>query len=172
MTPLPGALGGTDLVAWRLETTRHFRTWQTAEGAFLVGGRWSSAGHRVLYTSLDPSTAIVEVGVHKGLHTLDTVPHTLLEIEIPDPSLVHVVRLTSIPNPNWLRPGMPSAGQQAFGDKLLSAHPLVLIPGVVSTHSWNLLIDASAALGTFKLRNSEAFALDPRLNPASGSGRA
>ena len=110
--------------------------------------------------------------MHKGLHTLDTVPHTLLEIEIPDPSLVHVVRLTSIPNPNWLRPGMPSAGQQAFGDKLLSAHPLVLIPGVVSTHSWNLLIDASAALGTFKLRNSEAFALDPRLNPASGSGRA
>lgn len=171
MTPLPGALGGTDLVAWRLETARHFLSWQTAEGAFLVGGRWSSAGHRVLYTSLDPATAIVEVGVHKGFHTLDTVPHMLLELEIPEPALVHIVTVASIPNPDWLRPGTPSAGQQAFGDKLLGAHPLVLVPSVVSTHSWNLLIDPNAASGVFKLRGSEAFALDPRLNPAFGSGR-
>ena len=55
------------LVTWRLETSRHFATWQTAEGAFLFGGRWSSPNRRVLYTSLDPSTAILEVTVHKGL---------------------------------------------------------------------------------------------------------
>ena len=82
--------------------------------------------------------------------------------EIPDPALVHIVTAASIPNLNWLRPGMPGAGQQSFGDQLLGAHPLVLMPSVVSTHSWNLLIDANATSGIFKLRKSEAFALDPR----------
>ena len=167
MTPLPAALGGTGLVAWRLETTRHFSTWHTAQGAFLVGGRWSSAGHRVIYTSLDPSTAIIEVGVHKGLDTLDTVPHTLLEIAIGDPAQVHVVDLAAIPNPQWLQPGVVSAAQQAFGDMLLAAHPLVVLPSVVSSHSWNLLIDVARAVKFFKLLGSEHFALDPRLNPRS-----
>lgn len=165
MTPLPGALGGREGVAWRIETTRHFPGWQTAEGAFRAGGRWSSAGARVLYTAIDPSTAILEVAVHKGLHSLDRVPHTLLEIGIVDPAAVHVVEPASIPDPDWLRPGTVSAGQQAFGDALLAAHPLVLIPSVVSTHSWNLLIEVSAGRGLFSLRRSEPFALDPRLNP-------
>ena len=66
-----------------------------------------------------------------------------------------------------MRPGTVSATQQAFGDAFLKAHPLVLIPSVVSTHSWDLLIDVSSAVGLFKLRQSEAFALDPRLHSAS-----
>ena len=166
MTPLPAALGGTGLVAWRLETTKHFATWQTAQGAFLVGGRWSSTGRRVIYTSFDPSTAIVEVGVHKGFDTLDKVPHTLLEIEIADPAHVHVVDPATIPDPHWLHPGAVSAAQQAFGDALLAVNPVVVLPSVVSSHSWNLLIDVAAAAGLFNLRRSEPFALDPRLNPA------
>ncbi len=165
MTPLPGALGGRELVAWRIETARHFPVWQTAEGAFRVGGRWSSAGARVLYTAIDPATAILEVAVHKGLRSLDTVPHTLLEIGIVDLAQVHVVDTASIPDPNWLRPGTVSGRQQAFGDALLATHPMVLMPSVVSTHSWNLLIEVSAAKGLFRLRSSEPFALDPRLNP-------
>lgn len=157
-------MGGTELIAWRLETSKHLPTWQTAEGAFLVGGRWSSAGRRVLYTSIDPATAIVEVGVHKGFNTLDTVPHTLIEIEISDPARVYVIQPTALPNPSWLRPGTISAGQQTFGDGLLASNPLVVVPSVVSTHSWNLLIDVAGAAGLFSLRGSEAFALDPRLN--------
>lgn len=172
MTPLPAALGGAGLVAWRLETTKHFASWQTAQGAFLVGGRWSSAGRRVIYTSLDPSTAIVEVGVHKGFDTLDTVPHSLLEIEIADPTRVHVVDLAAIPNPHWLHPGAMSAGQQAFGDALLAIHPMIVLPSVVSSHSWNLLIDATTAAGMFKLRRSEPFAMDPRLNPVGTPRKA
>ena len=164
MTPLPGALGGLALRAWRLELTRHASTWASAEGAFRFGGRWSSAGRRVLYTAIDPATAIVEIGVHKGLHTLDSVPHTLLDISINDPSGVHVMDGGTIPNPNWLCPGTVGRGQQMFGDALLTTYPLVLVPSVVSTHSWNLLIDVLGGDGLFRLRHSEAFALDPRLN--------
>ena len=154
------------LVTWRLETSRHFATWQTAEGAFLFGGRWSSPNRRVLYTSLDPSTAILEVAVHKGLRTLDAVAHTLVQIEVVRPKRVFKLDPTDVPNVNWLRPGTVSKDQQLFGDALLKAHALVMIPSVVSTHSWNLLIDVDAAAGQFKLVTSEAFALDPRLNPA------
>ena len=106
------------------------------------------------------------MAVHKGLRTLDTVPHALLEIGIPNPARVHVVGPASVPNPNWLHPGAVSAGQQAFGDGLLAAHPLVVVPSVVSSHSWNLLIDVASASGLFTLRHSEPFALDPRLHPA------
>ena len=135
---------------------------------------WSSAGKRILYTSLDPATAILEVGVHKGLATLDAVAHTLLHIEILEPARVFKVEHAHVPNPHWLRPGTVSKAQQAFGDALLAAHGLVLMPSVVSTHSWNLLINVEAVVETggeagakfFKLRGYEAFALDPRLNPA------
>ena len=154
------------LVTWRLETTKHFATWQKAEGAFLFGGRWSSSNKRVLYTSLNPSTAILEVAVHKGLRTLDAVAHTLIQVEVVRPKRVFKLDPAIVPNPHWLRPGTVSKDQQLFGDALLKAHALVLIPSVVSTHSWNLLIDVDAAKGQFKLVYSEAFALDPRLSPA------
>ena len=133
----------------------------------LFGWRWSwrSAGKRILYTSLDPATAILEVGVHKGLATLDAVAHTLLHIEILEPARVFRVNHANVPNPNWLRPGTVSRAQQAFGDALLATHAMVLMPSVVSTHSWNLLIDVQADAKFFKLQGSEAFALDPRLNP-------
>ncbi|KAF1048795.1 RES family NAD+ phosphorylase [Xylophilus sp.] len=167
MTPLPAALGGgSGLAAWRLEQARHAPAWNTAEGAYRVGGRWSSPGRRVLYASLDPATTIVEVAVHKGFDTLDTVAHALLRLEV-DPWGVHVVQPDAIPNPHWLHPGTVSRGQQRFGDALLDAHPIAVVPSVVSARSWNLLIRVDAAAGRFSLALQEPFALDTRL-AASG----
>lgn len=170
MTPLPWA--GSALTVWRLEREKHFATWRSGEGAFQVGGRWSSSGRRALYTSLDPATAILEVAVHKGFDILDTDPHRLLRLEIKDsPTTIKVVRPEDVPNPNWLRPGALSPNQQAFGDALLQAHGLVIFPSAVSTHSWNLIIDVAAGAGCFELASEERFALDTRLaaRPKSGS---
>jgi RES domain-containing protein len=97
----------------------------------------------IVYCSIDPATAILEVAVHKGFKALDTVPHVLTSVVIAEPAAVHVVPPGVVPNANWLRPGVPGAGQQAFGDGLLSAYPFVLIPSAVSTHSWNLLFDTT-----------------------------
>jgi RES domain-containing protein len=80
------------------------------------------------------------------------------------------VNAGDVPNPNWLRPGIPSAGQQAFGDDLLRTHPFVLIPSVVSTHSWNLLFTPMVAKGFYDIIQQETFALDTRLHP-SPTGR-
>lgn len=66
----------------------------------------------------------------------------------------------------WLRPGIPGAEQQAFGDALLARHKFVVIPSAVSTRSWNLIFVAATAAGAYAVRSQEPFALDPRLHRA------
>ena len=165
MTPLPPPLGGSELVAWRLDKAVHGAIWDSGEGAYRHGGRWNSRGVRAVYCSIDPSTAILEVAVHTGFRALDTVPHVLTAVTITEHASVHVADPASIPNPNWLRPGIPSAGQQAFGDDLLTRYKFILIPSAVSTHSWNLIFVGASAAGAYVSRLQEAFALDTRLHP-------
>ncbi|WP_428486986.1 RES family NAD+ phosphorylase [Rhodopila sp.] len=167
MTPLPAPLGSGPLTAWRLDDARHAESWNSGEGAFRVGGRWNSKGTRAVYCSVDPSTAILEVAVHKGFRTLDTVPHVLTSLTIADPNSVHVVDPARVPNPNWLQSGIPGAGQQAFGTALLARHVIILMPSAVSTLSWNLIFDGVSAEGWYALASQNAFALDTRLHPPS-----
>lgn len=167
MTPLPAGLGGADFVVWRLDQASHAATWDSGEGAYRVGGRWNSRGVRAVYCSVDPSTAILEVAVHKGFKALDTIAHVMTAAVINDLADVHVIDPAAVPNPNWLRPGIPSAGQQAFGDHILRQYGFVVIPSAVSQHSWNLIFDASGAKGRYHLKLQEAFALDTRLHPPS-----
>jgi RES domain-containing protein len=171
LTPLPAALikgaRPTTFFAWRLERSEFVGSWDQGIGAEKVGGRWSPRGRRVIYASIDPATTILEVAVHKGFATLDVVPHTLLCIEIPKTSKLHVVQPADIPNHRWLTSGSISAGQQDFGAQLLDKFPLILIPSVVSTRSWNLIIDVSSAIGLFNLHSTEPFGLDTRLNPVT-----
>jgi len=165
MTPLPAKLGGTVLVAWRLDQARFATTWNTVEGAYRFGGRWNSRGIRAVYCSIDPACAILEVAVHKGFKALDTVPHVLTAIDIADVTGVFVAEPAMVPNANWLRPGIPSAGQQEFGDVLLAEHKFIIIPSVVSTKSWNIVFVDAQAAGAYTVKSQEAFALDTRLYP-------
>ncbi len=167
MTPLPAGLGAGELIAWRLDAEPFAASWDSGEGAYRVGGRWNSRGVRAVYCALDPATAILEVAVHKGFKALDTVRHVLTALRIDAPGAVHVVLPEAVPNPNWLRPGIPSAGQQAFGDRLLAEHAFVVLPSAVSSHSWNMIFVAETAAGRYALHLQERFALDPRLHPVS-----
>jgi RES domain-containing protein len=165
VTPLPAALGGKELVAWRLDRAEFAPSWDSGEGAYRQGGRWNNKGIRAVYCALDPATAILEVAVHKGFAVLDTQPHVMTSMVIDAPEEVHVVQPDDVPNPNWLRPGIPSAGQRAFGDALLTRHKFVVIPSAVSSRSWNLVFVAGLAGDSYRLRAQERFALDTRLNP-------
>jgi RES domain-containing protein len=165
LTPLPPLLGSAELVAWRLDQATYRTSWDSGEGAYQFGGRWNSKGVRAVYCSLDPATAILEVAAHEGFKTLDTMPHVLTAMLITDPSRVQIVEPISVPNLNWLRPGIPSAGQQAFGDALLASRAFIVIPSAVSTHSWNVIFVAATATGSYSIRLQEDFALDTRLHP-------
>jgi RES domain-containing protein len=162
---LPPPLGDGSLTLWRLDAAIHAGTWNSGEGAFRAGGRWNSKGVRAVYAALDPATAILEVAVHKGVRVLDTVAHVMSAAILHEPRACHVVTAADVPNPNWLVPSIPSAGQQAFGDALLKAHAFVLVPSVVSSHSWNVVFDPDAATGLYGAVTQERFALDPRLHP-------
>ena len=103
--------------------------------------------------------------MHTGFRALDTVPHTVTAFEIANPGDVLVVNEFDVPNPNWLTPSIPSAGQQAFGDALLKANRFVAIRSAVSKHSWNVLFIPTQAAGGYVLKSQERFALDTRLHP-------
>ncbi|HZG27665.1 MAG TPA: RES domain-containing protein [Ensifer sp.] len=166
MMPLPGPLGSGKIIGWRLDHKRFSERWDSGEGAFLFGGRWNSKGNRVVYASLDPSTAILEVAVHKGFKALDTVPHVLTAFEISDPADVKSVSHADVPNLNWLHTAIPSAGQQHFGDTLTSGHLVFVIPSAVSSMAWNVVFNPQEAAGRYRLLHQQDFALDPRLHPA------
>lgn len=165
MTPLPPPLGGGEFVAWRIDEAEFALTWDSGEGAYQVGGRWNSRGIRAVYCAIDPAMAILEVAAHKGFRALDTTRHVLTSVAIHNHKVAHVVDPASIPNPNWLSPGTPGAGQKAFGDALLARHRFILIPSAVSTRSWNLVFVGGTATGDYALRTQEPFALDTRLHP-------
>ncbi|HBP4949340.1 RES family NAD+ phosphorylase [Pseudomonas aeruginosa] len=160
MNPLPWS-GSWN--AWRLDREVFKGTWDSGIGAQMVGGRWNPPGRHVVYASADPATAILEVAVHAGFDTLDTVPHVLTCFEVLDPTLIYVVQPEDVPNPLWLSSAPASPNQQTFADALLAEHPFVLIPSAVSKHSWNLLVSCDLAAGKYRLISQERFGLDTRL---------
>lgn len=161
MTVFPPQLAAP-LRAWRIDTARYAGSWDSGLGADGVGGRWNPKGVKAVYCSLDAATAIIEVAVHKGFRALDVVPHVSTVVEIADPANVHVVLPADIPNPNWLLPGIPSAGQQAFGATLMATHPFIAIPSSASRQSWNLIFNANRAGGLYRLAVQERLAIDTR----------
>lgn len=165
MTPLPRPLGTSEVFAWRVDQEAHAASWDSGIGAEIVGGRWNSVGVRTVYMSLDPSTAILEVAVHKTFPVLDTVPHVLSSLRVHDPADIRVVMPDEVPNPNWLVPGTPGHGQMAYGDSLLAGHPFVLLPSAVSSHSWNLVFHPASASGRYTHVLQERLRIDTRPNP-------
>lgn len=164
MIPLPGALGGARLLGWRLDRAIFSASWHSGIGAERSGGRWNSRGNAAVYASLDPSTAILEVAAHVRLRTLDVVPHVITGFAITDPTTVRVVKPDEIPHRRWLEPGIPSIEQQRFGDELLTTSPVIVLPSIVSSRSWNILLNPVAAKGLFVLEEQSNFVLDPRLH--------
>lgn len=165
MTPLPGVLGGQGLVAWRLDREKHAGSWESGEGAFQVGGRWNPAGVRAVYASLDPSTAILEVAVHKGFKVLDTQPHVMTAFRVADPSFVRVYQRSDIPDPDWLDPNVKSPDQRAWGKKQLEKEQIIVLPSAVSGDSWNLVFRPPFADDVLVDEKQKPFVLDPRLHP-------
>ncbi|SLN15821.1 RES domain protein [Roseovarius gaetbuli] len=168
MTPLPEALGGGGVWAHRLDRAKHAPTWSGGEGAFQAGGRWNPVGTRAVYCALDPSTAILEVAVHKGFRVLDTQPHVMTAFQVADPTRVKVFAPEDFPDLGWLDPGNATPERRAWGAEQLQTHGIIVIPSAVSRQSWNLIFLAPMVPETFQNLSQTPFVLDPRLNAARG----
>lgn len=122
MTPLPAALdAAATLVAWRIDAQRYAESWDSGVGAEALGGRWNPKGVKAVYCSIDPSTCLVETAVHRGFAVLDTHPHILTSLEVPDTTGVRVV----MPRRFRIRHGSTAesrAGISKVGEPLCSAN--------------------------------------------------
>ena len=176
MAPLPAALAAlrgetpAPMIAWRLDAERHAESWDSGQGAARFGGRWNPRGLRTVYASLDPATCVLEAAVHRGFAVLDSQPHTLtrLTLALTDdatPGGIRVVLPGELPNPAWLHHGVPSDGQQRWGELQLRQFGVLLLPSVVSRHSWNVVFAPDHAAGRWRMVGQQPLALDTRLNP-------
>ena len=103
------------LLGWQLDALAYASSWSSGAGAQKFGGRWHPKGMPSVHARFDAATAILEVAVHKSFPVVDTVTHVIACFRLFDANDVLVVTAANIPNPAWLQPGTPSAGQQAFG---------------------------------------------------------
>ena len=133
------------------------------EGAYRFGGRWSSPGTRVVYTSEHLSLAMLEYFAHLDP---DDPPKDLMLVtaEIPD-SVPQVTMAGEHLPKDWRRSPAP-AKLSAIGDDFVrSGRATVLVlPSVLAPTETNWLINpAHPGFRKIKVNSAERFVYDARL---------
>ena len=110
------------------------------EGAYRYGGRWSSPGTRLCYTSEHQSLALLEYFVHLDK---DDPPSDLViaTAEVPDDLEGERIEPADLPR-NWREAAAP-AQLARFGDRFArrGEHCLLVVPSVVAPAENNVLIN-------------------------------
>lgn len=125
---------------YRVLRKRYARSPFDGEGAYRYGGRWSSPGTRLSYTSEHQSLAMLEYFVH--LDTEDAPADLVLAIaEVPDDLTRESIEPANLP-PNWRKAAAPQELAR-FGDEFVrrGKHCLLLVPSVLAPKEKNCLIN-------------------------------
>jgi len=144
---------------WRLARRTHAAL--DGEGGRRFGGRWNSAGRRLLYTSSHLSLAALEALVH---FDADEVPEDLqaFAIEIPDALATEQVTTAILPI-GW---GRQEFATRALGDEWLTAArtPVLVVPSAIIPEETNVLVNpAHPATHGVVVVARRRFVYDPRL---------
>jgi RES domain-containing protein len=110
------------------------------EGAYLYGGRWSSPGTRLAYTSEHQSLAMLEYFVH--LDPGDAPPDlVLVTAELPNDLPARVVAVDELPS-SWRRSPAP-AELARIGDEFAAEakHCVLVVPSALAPHENNWLLN-------------------------------
>lgn len=132
------------------------------EGAYRYGGRWSSPGTRLTYTSEHQSLAMLEYFVHLDADDapLDLV---LVTAEIPDDLPRQRVAADELPS-HWRRSPAP-AELARIGDEFVQREGCILIvPSAVAPHESNWLLNPRhASFRRIVVSGIEPLNYDPRM---------
>lgn len=110
------------------------------EGAYLYGGRWSSPGTRLAYTSEHQSLAMLEYFVH--LDPDDAPPDlVLVTTELPNDLPSKVIAPHELPS-SWRRSPAP-ADLARIGDEFVTQakHCVLVVPSALASHENNWLLN-------------------------------
>lgn len=149
------------LTAWRIGKSKYAEVAFTGEGAARVGGRWSSPGRRVVYTSENLALAALELLVH--INPPVHLSWVAVRCEFDD-SLVENFDPAALPE-NW-RSHPPSRTTQAFGDEWIrSGRSAVLaVPSAIIPVEHNFLLNpAHPDFPRIAIGEAEPFVYDSRL---------
>jgi len=127
--------------AFRIADSRH--PIFDGTGAFLAGGRWNSAGRRIVYAADSFAAAMLEVLVHARIGRLPS-SHKWIEIQVPADVSLEVAEAAAIPGWNT----DDSAVARKVGDEWYDARRslILMVPSVVTNgQSWNLLVNQEHA---------------------------
>jgi RES domain-containing protein len=150
-------------LVYRVLRKAYARTPFDGEGAYRYGGRWSSPGVRLSYTSEHQSLAMLEYFVH--LDKDDPPTDLVLAVaEVPEDVPKESVKVNDLPA-NW-RDGAAPPELTRFGDEFVSVGKscLLFVPSVLAPHENNCLINpAHAEFSRIVVRDLEPLAYDTRM---------
>lgn len=132
------------------------------EGAYRFGGRWSSAGVRLVYTAEHLSLAMIEYLVHIDP---DDPPPDLVVVAADVPAGVSrtVVTARQLPG-NWRQtPAPPELAR--FGDRFVEEGraAILVVPSALAPAESNWLLNARhREFARIRVRRPEPFAYDAR----------
>ena len=133
------------------------------EGAYIYGGRWSSPGTRLAYTSEHQSLAMLEYFVH--LDTGDAPPDlVLVTAELPD-DLPHQ-RVAADELPSYWRRSPAPAELARIGDEFVrrAERCVLIVPSALAPHENNWLLNPRHPhFQKIEVERTEPFHYDPRL---------
>ena len=134
----------------------------SGEGAFRVGGRWSSPGTRAVYASEHLSLAMIEYFVHLNL---EEAPKDLVVVvaEVPDTVSRRVLTGKHLPT-NWHRTPAPS-NLAAIGDRFVqdAKYAALIVPSALVAEESNWLLNpAHADFAQIRVLPVKPFRYDPR----------
>ena len=141
------------------------------EGAYRYGGRWSSPGVRLSYTSEYQSLALLEYFVHLDK---DDPPSDLVlaTADVPDDLSREGVEVTNLPT-NWRAHAAPPELAE-MGDEFVrkGENCLLLVPSVFAPNEHNWLINpAHREFRRIVIQEPEPLAFDPRMFGKRSQGR-
>jgi len=124
------------LIAYRIGDGRHALF--DGRGAMLIGGRWNSPGHPVIYGSLSQAGAMLEVMAQAGIGKLPRYSQMIV-IEIPVRLSVETVAPAALPGWDHLN----NQVSQQYGDEWITSGRSVamITPSVVAQHDRNIIIN-------------------------------
>lgn len=149
--------------SWRLVKTRFVQHAFDGEGARLYGGRWSSPGIPVIYTSATASLAVLEVFANAQSSAELLTRFQLLSCTFDD-SLVTRLKRSDLPS-SWRQSPAPARLQEIGDEWLRVAGSLVLeVPSSIIEHENNYLINPlHNDFKRLKRSAPEPFVIDLRL---------
>lgn len=111
----------------------------SALGASMVGGRWNSPGHGVIYASRSFAGAMLECLAHSGIGRIPKT-HVAIEISIPGAVSAEQHDESSVPA-GWDHRNWQVA--RSFGDEWLNTRrsAVLVVPSVVARREANVLLN-------------------------------